>query len=352
MDDGIDLRSRPVEKASIPEVAAAAERACRRDPTCSRSWAVHAWAMCALDRPADALLSVDEGLRTLSANVFGPDAGADGAAAEATAVSLLQNRGLAHLQLGDWSGAVAAYEHAEKLLPTAKLGKMIERAYQCSAAATLAQLTGETYFWKGAKGDGRGESGSEQRTVDEEEAVITLLCATPVLPEPSPKASDAGTASDTSDEHENDSPTGVDEVGEALQPYSAMWHSGSDDESEDSREEEAEDSREEGESPSHKRKRASTSAEPPSVEGEMTQAKWAKTQPAAPSYGSELDCEAVSDADDSPRRRSERLDAVPQAQSTADARPASAGAAARPGLTGGRRSLRMTSHFTYGESAR
>ena len=26
-----------------------------------------------------------------------------------------------------WSGAVAAYEHAEKLLPTAKLGKMIEQ---------------------------------------------------------------------------------------------------------------------------------------------------------------------------------------------------------------------------------
>jgi len=343
MDDGIDLRSRPVEKASIPEVAAAAERACRRDPTCSRSWAVHAWAMCALDRPADALLSVDEGLRTLSANVFGPDAGADGAAAEATAVSLLQNRGLAHLQLGDWSGAVAAYEHAEKLLPTAKLGKMIERAYQCSAAATLAQLTGETYFWKGAKCDGRSEPGSEQRTLDdEEEAVITLLCATPVLSEPSPKASDAGAASDTSDEHENDSPTGVDELGEALQPYSAMWHSGSDDD-------ESEDGREEGESPSRKRKRASTGAALPSAESEMAHAKWPKTLPAASSYRSELDSVEVPQAEESLRRRSARLDTTPKASR----RPTSGGAAALRGPTGGRRSPRVAAHdVTYCENAR
>merc|ERR1719378_990034 len=133
--------------------------------------------MNALHKPAEALLSVDCGLRALSANVLKPDAvAAPGDAAEATAVALLQNRGLAQLQLGDWSGAVAAYEHAEQLQPTAKIGKMIERAYQCSAAATLAKLTGETYFWRG----GASEKGGRDAPDDADaEFFVTLLCAAP-----------------------------------------------------------------------------------------------------------------------------------------------------------------------------
>ena len=154
-----------MEQTRITEQVAAAERACRADPGCVHAWAVRGWALNAMNRPAEALASVDCGLRALSASVFtgseqavyaeATNATAD--ATEATAVALLQNRGLAHLMTGDWTGAVAAYEHAEQLAPTAKIGRMLERAYQCSAAATLAQLTGETYFWKrehGPSGEG------------------------------------------------------------------------------------------------------------------------------------------------------------------------------------------------------
>merc|ERR1719230_284009 len=173
-----------------------------------------------MSRPAEALRSVDSGLRALSINVLNEAAPAHDEGAEATAVSLLQNRGLAHLQLGDWSGAVAAYEHAEKLLPTAKLGKMIERAYQCSAAATLAQLTGEAYFWK-REGAGRHADASD------DEAVVTLLCATPALAERGEHC--AGAASDTSDEGVEKSPSGVDEYGRELHPFSELWHPSSSD---------------------------------------------------------------------------------------------------------------------------
>jgi len=303
MGDCIDLKTRPTESTSIPEVAKAAQQACASNPACPRSHAVHAWAMNAMRRPSEALLSVDSGLRALSADVFRSDSDTTTDTAEATAVALLQNRGLAHLQLGDWIAAVAAYEHAEQLQPTAKVGKMIERAYQCSAAATLAKLTGEVYFWK--ESERKSELGD--RAALESEAV-TLLCAAPMLADSTSKSDGASdTSSDDFGEKEcNYSPSGVDEFGEALHPYSRMWQSSS-------------SSSDESDAPSRsKRKRKCADPEPAAPTrsaGRASPATHAFKRPALalPSGAALVDERGLADPVDTPQRRSCRTPQKPVA---------------------------------------